>query len=166
MSCVFVCACWVVGQEVKAEKFSGLGVVVWWWHAVHLAAGVSGGRGKGRERRRGGAAQGACRALPPPPGGSHWPAPQHQLGLLHTFALTCPTPAMQWDVSFWAERLKEAKYSISDEELRPYFALPHVLEGLFKVGRGGGGEGRDGKRAWAGGAHMETCSAVWGMYYL
>ena len=42
----------------------------------------------------------------------------------------------QWDVSFWAERLKETKYAISDEELRPYFALPTVLEGLFKlVGR-------------------------------
>jgi oligopeptidase A len=39
----------------------------------------------------------------------------------------------QWDVSFWAERLKESKYSISDEELRPYFALPTVLEGLFAL---------------------------------
>ena len=36
-------------------------------------------------------------------------------------------------MSYWAERLKEAKYSISDEELRPYFALPVVLEGLFKL---------------------------------
>ena len=40
---------------------------------------------------------------------------------------------MQWDVNFWAERLKEEKYTISDEELRPYFALPNVLEGLFKL---------------------------------
>ncbi|GIL51270.1 hypothetical protein Vafri_7134 [Volvox africanus] len=38
-----------------------------------------------------------------------------------------------WDVSFWAERLRESKYNISDEELRPYFALPNVLEGLFKL---------------------------------
>jgi oligopeptidase A len=36
-----------------------------------------------------------------------------------------------WDVTFWAERLREAKYSINDEELRPYFALPSVLEGMF-----------------------------------
>lgn len=42
-----------------------------------------------------------------------------------------------WDVAFWAERLREAKYAITDEELRPYFALPAVLDGLFKV-RGGG----------------------------
>ena len=39
----------------------------------------------------------------------------------------------QWDVSFWAERLREDKYNITDEELRPYFALPNVLEGLFQV---------------------------------
>ena len=40
---------------------------------------------------------------------------------------------MHWDVGFWAERLREAKYSISDEQLRPYFALPNVLNGLFQV---------------------------------
>ena len=38
-----------------------------------------------------------------------------------------------WDMTFWAERLREAKYDITDEELRPFFALPSVLEGLFKV---------------------------------
>jgi hypothetical protein len=37
------------------------------------------------------------------------------------------------DVTFWAERQREAKYSISDEELRPYFALPNVLAGLWQV---------------------------------
>jgi oligopeptidase A len=40
-----------------------------------------------------------------------------------------------WDVAFWAERLREAKYDLKDEELRPYFALPAVLDGLFKVCR-------------------------------
>lgn len=40
---------------------------------------------------------------------------------------------MHWDVSYWAERLREAKFNITDEQLRPYFALPNVLEGLFKV---------------------------------
>ena len=39
----------------------------------------------------------------------------------------------QWDVTFWAERMREAKYDISDEALRPYFSLPNVLDGLFKV---------------------------------
>lgn len=40
---------------------------------------------------------------------------------------------MNWDVSFWSERLKEQKYAIQDEVLRPYFALPNVLDGLFAV---------------------------------
>lgn len=40
-----------------------------------------------------------------------------------------------WDVAFWAERLREAKYDLKDEELRPYFALPAVLDGLFKVAK-------------------------------
>lgn len=36
-----------------------------------------------------------------------------------------------WDVTFWSERLKEAKFDMTEEELRPYFALPAVLEGMF-----------------------------------
>ena len=36
-----------------------------------------------------------------------------------------------WDVTFWSERLKESKFEMTDEELRPYFALPAVLEGMF-----------------------------------
>ena len=40
-----------------------------------------------------------------------------------------------WDITYWAERLKESKYAISDEELRPYFALPNVLDGLFKLAK-------------------------------
>jgi oligopeptidase A len=36
-----------------------------------------------------------------------------------------------WDIPFWAERLRERRYAYRDEELRPYFALPQVLEGLF-----------------------------------
>ncbi|HEY3593703.1 MAG TPA: M3 family metallopeptidase, partial [Polyangiaceae bacterium] len=40
-----------------------------------------------------------------------------------------------WDVAFWAERLREERYAYSDEELRPYFSLPHVLEGLFATAR-------------------------------
>ena len=32
-----------------------------------------------------------------------------------------------------AERLREARYELNDEELRPYFSLPAVLDGLFKL---------------------------------
>lgn len=38
-----------------------------------------------------------------------------------------------WDVGFWAERMREAKYSFTDEELRPYFSLEKVMEGLFSL---------------------------------
>ncbi|HMI82661.1 MAG TPA: M3 family metallopeptidase [Polyangiaceae bacterium] len=40
-----------------------------------------------------------------------------------------------WDVLFWAERLREERYAYSDEELRPYFSLPKVLEGLFATAK-------------------------------
>jgi oligopeptidase A len=36
-----------------------------------------------------------------------------------------------WDISYWAERLRESKFQFTAEELRPYFPLPQVLEGLF-----------------------------------
>jgi oligopeptidase A len=38
-----------------------------------------------------------------------------------------------WDVGFYAERMQRKLYSISQEELRPYFPLPHVLSGLFET---------------------------------
>ncbi|MFQ4144800.1 M3 family metallopeptidase [Chlorogloeopsis sp. ULAP02] len=36
-----------------------------------------------------------------------------------------------WDFSFWAERQREEKFAFTQEELRPYFPLPQVLDGLF-----------------------------------
>lgn len=38
---------------------------------------------------------------------------------------------MPWDLTFWSERLKESKFDLKEEELRPYFALPSVLDGMF-----------------------------------
>ena len=38
-----------------------------------------------------------------------------------------------WDVPFWSERLSEETFGFEEEELRPYFALPNVLDGLFGV---------------------------------
>ncbi|HEX5749603.1 MAG TPA: M3 family metallopeptidase [Archangium sp.] len=40
-----------------------------------------------------------------------------------------------WDVPFWAERQREERYAYTDEELRPYFALPRVLDGLFDTAK-------------------------------
>lgn len=36
-----------------------------------------------------------------------------------------------WDFSFYSKRLKDAKYSISDDVLRPYFELESVKKGVF-----------------------------------
>jgi oligopeptidase A len=38
-----------------------------------------------------------------------------------------------WDITYYSERLQEERYSISQEELRPYFPLERVLAGLFGV---------------------------------
>ena len=38
-----------------------------------------------------------------------------------------------WDVAYAAERLRERKYALNEEELKPYFALDRVLEGLFAI---------------------------------
>jgi oligopeptidase A len=38
-----------------------------------------------------------------------------------------------WDLAFYSERLKRERFELSAEELRPFFPLPRVLEGLFRV---------------------------------
>ena len=38
-----------------------------------------------------------------------------------------------WDVSFWAEKLRQQSFELDSEALRPYFPLPQVLEGLFAL---------------------------------
>jgi oligopeptidase A len=74
----------------------------------------------------------------------------------HAAAAGVADELLWWDVAFWAERLREAKYDLKDEELRPYFALPAVLDGLFKVclylGGAGGGESSDTEGVLGGGA--------------
>lgn len=54
---------------------------------------------------------------------------------LKAFAATKKAPEAEdlqhWDTSFWAERQREEKFAFTAEELRPYFPLPQVLDGLF-----------------------------------
>lgn len=40
-----------------------------------------------------------------------------------------------WDTAFAAERMRRARYELDEEELRPFFPLDRVLEGLFEVAR-------------------------------
>lgn len=46
-----------------------------------------------------------------------------------------PTPLLHWDISYWSERLREQRLGFTDEELRPYFPMDHVLEGLFGLAK-------------------------------
>lgn len=38
-----------------------------------------------------------------------------------------------WDISFYSEQLKQARYAVSQEELRPYFPMDKALQGMFEV---------------------------------
>ena len=38
-----------------------------------------------------------------------------------------------WDFAFIAEKLKEARYAFSEQEVKQYFTAPKVLAGLFKI---------------------------------
>ncbi len=40
-----------------------------------------------------------------------------------------------WDVGYAAEKLREKKYALNEEELKPYFALDAVLDGFFEIVR-------------------------------
>ena len=40
-----------------------------------------------------------------------------------------------WDIAFASEKLKEERYSFSDQQVKQYFQLPRVLDGLFGVVR-------------------------------
>ena len=40
-----------------------------------------------------------------------------------------------WDLPYWSERLRQSRYKFSQEEVRSFFPLPRVLEGMFEVAR-------------------------------
>ena len=41
----------------------------------------------------------------------------------------------KWDVAYYAEKLKNEKFNINDEMLRPYFKLENVISGVFQVAK-------------------------------
>lgn len=41
------------------------------------------------------------------------------------------TDLKPWDFAYYSEKLKEDKYAFNDEDLRPYFKLENVVEGVF-----------------------------------
>lgn len=38
-----------------------------------------------------------------------------------------------WDLAYYSEKLQEHRYSISAEQLRPYFPAAHVMKGMFSL---------------------------------
>ncbi|MBQ0784806.1 MAG: oligopeptidase A [Amphritea sp.] len=63
------------------------------------------------------------------------PQAQKEYQELQAFALEeFSEPELQsWDLAYYSEKLKQVRYAISQEELRPYFPMSKVLEGMFKV---------------------------------
>ncbi|WP_374668367.1 M3 family metallopeptidase [Ramlibacter sp.] len=43
------------------------------------------------------------------------------------------TDPQAWDWPYIGEKLKEARYAFSEQEVKPYFTAPKVLDGLFKI---------------------------------
>lgn len=60
-------------------------------------------------------------------------AAQEDLAELKAFAQT--DDLKHWDIAYWSERQREAKFDFNAEELRPYFPLNQVLEGLFALAK-------------------------------
>jgi len=57
-------------------------------------------------------------------------AAQRELAELTEFSQSTLAP---WDISYWLEKLKQKKYSFSNEVLRRYFPAQTVVNGLFKL---------------------------------
>ena len=38
-----------------------------------------------------------------------------------------------WDIAYYSEKLKQQKFAISQDQLRPYFPIQKVLQGLFSI---------------------------------
>ena len=57
-------------------------------------------------------------------------AAEQELSELQEFAGMDLAP---WDITFWLEKYKQAKFSVSNEDLRQYFPAKTVISGLFSL---------------------------------
>jgi len=42
-------------------------------------------------------------------------------------------PLKAWEVGYWAERFRQARYAFDEEALRPYFPMERVIAGMFEL---------------------------------
>jgi oligopeptidase A len=63
------------------------------------------------------------------------PQAKAEFAALREFAATTLglTELKPWDVAYATEKLQQARYAISEEDLRPYFPESQVLQGLFTI---------------------------------
>ena len=60
------------------------------------------------------------------------PVAERELASLQAFALELGLAELQpWDVGYASEKLRQQRYSLDEEQLKPYFPLPAVMNGLF-----------------------------------
>ncbi|MFT6826419.1 MAG: Zn-dependent oligopeptidase [Patiriisocius sp.] len=65
------------------------------------------------------------------------PAAQKEFDELEAFAkeLDQIDHLQKWDSAYYAEKLKQQKFSLDDEQLKPYFKLENVIQGVFTVAK-------------------------------
>ncbi|MFT5119020.1 MAG: oligopeptidase A [Psychrobacter glaciei] len=62
------------------------------------------------------------------------PAAKQDLAQLQKYAQDYGIDDLQpWDSAYIAEKVKQSEFSLSQEEIRPYFPLPKVISGLFAI---------------------------------
>lgn len=63
------------------------------------------------------------------------PAAQSDADEVATFArrLDGLEDLQKWDFAYYSEKLKQEKYQIDDEQLKPYFKLENCIDGIFEV---------------------------------
>ena len=64
------------------------------------------------------------------------PAAKAEVAAIYEFAKENgfdDTELRPWDFSFWSEKYKDAKYSINDELLKPYFQLENCIPAVFDL---------------------------------